>query len=69
MFVQVVSFKPPFFFSPILGMLMHHHELEFDAKRLFAVFKVKVTARAHDQKMTVFTISAELLILLQPDLV
>ena len=42
---------------------MHHHELEWLAKRLFFYLKVKVTARAHMIKTWVSAISSELLIL------
>ena len=33
-----------------LGIVMHHSESECHAKRLIAIFKVKVTARAHTIK-------------------
>ena len=47
------------------GMVMLQNELECHAKQnVFVVFKVKVTARAH-----ITTISSELLILWEPNLV
>ena len=53
-----------------LGMVMQHHEPECHAgKRMFSIFKVKVTARAHNynQNMALSTISSELLISWQPN--
>ena len=48
------------------GIVMHHPEIECMQKDCFAIFKVKITARAHnyDENKTVSTISSELLILL-----
>ena len=51
-----------------LVIVVHHYELECTQNYWFAIFKVKVTARAHMIKMTVSTISSELLILLLPNL-
>ena len=34
-----------------LGIVLHHHELEYMQKDLFAVFKLKVTTRAHITKL------------------
>ena len=53
-----------------LGMVMQHHEPECHAgKRMFSIFKVKVTARAHNynQNMALSSISSELLISWQPN--
>ena len=53
-----------------LGMVMQHHEPECQAerkKKMFAIFKVKVTARAHMIKIWLFF--PELFISWQPNLV
>ena len=52
-----------------LGLVVHHHELEYPTvlKNCFVVFKVKVTVKAHNnQSMTVYS---EPLILLEPNLI
>ena len=52
-----------------LGMIVHHHDLLCHANRL-GFFKVKVTVGAQIiKKITVSSISPELLNLLQPNLV
>ena len=53
-------------FCTKLGIVMHHNELECHAKKKsFAIFKVKVTARARMIKIWEFcTVSSKLLILL-----
>ena len=48
---------------------MHLYELECRAKDWFAILKVKVTARAHDENVTVAAVYSELLIILQVNLV
>ena len=52
------------------GMMMHHHEPECHVgKKLFAAFKVRVTARADMTEIWPFSIIyAELLILWQPNM-
>ena len=53
-----------------LGMVVQHHGPNCHARRLFAVSKFRVTVRAHFLlDMTVSTISAEVLIFLQPNLI
>ena len=44
-------FKTAYHFVTKLCIVMHHHEPERMQKDLFAIFKVKVIARAHMIKM------------------
>ena len=47
------------------GLGMHHHDVKQSVmnKGWFAIIKVKVTVRTHNQNMTVSAISSELLII------
>ena len=74
MFVWMILSEPQNIYIYInfitkLVMVMHHYNLEFHAENFFAIFKVIVRARVHDQNMISSTLSFELLILLEPDLV
>ena len=64
MFVQMISSKPPNILFPNLVLWSIIMSWRVMQKDLFAIFKVRVTARAHDQN---FTVTFELLILLLPD--
>ena len=69
MFVQMISSKPPNIVSK-LGIVMHHYESECHAKRLLCYLQGQGHCKSsYDQNMTISTVSFELLILLQPNLV
>ena len=70
MFVQLISSKSPNIVFPNLVLWCTIMSQSVMQKDLFAIFKIKVTARAHyDQNMTISTVSFELLSLLLPNLV
>ena len=69
MFVQMVSSKPPNILFPNLVWWCITMSWSVIQKDWFAIFKVQITARAHDQNVIIFTVSFELLILLLPNLV
>ena len=68
MFGQMIAFKPLNILLPYLVWWYIIMSWNVMHKDRLAIFKVKITTRAHTIKMWVFTIS-ELLILLLPDLV
>ena len=53
----------------ILGMVMQHHGPKCPARRLVCCLQFRVTVSTHLINLTVSTISAELLIFLQPNLI
>ena len=66
MFVQVISSKVPNILLLNLVLWCIIMSQSVTQKDRFAIYKVMVRARAHDQTMTVSTISSELLILWLP---
>ena len=64
-FVQMVSYNPPNIFVTKLDIVVHHHEPECMQKKMVCYFQGQGNSKgSYDQNMTVFTVSAELLILL-----
>ena len=63
-FVRLVSSKLPNVLLPTFELWCIIASQNVMQKDWFAIFKIKVTARAHDQNMTVSTISSEFLLYL-----
>ena len=69
MFVWMMSFGLLHIFVTKLGMVMQYYELVCHADFFFHYLQGQSYSEGtHDQNMTVYSISSELLILLQPSL-